>query len=331
MNKRDKLEPLADGWVGFHTESGDHWKHKDFTEIRRDRHDGALSALRAATAANRSATRSRRKTPATRPCGTCASSCGAPSPSRRALARGESAEPPPRCSLRSDARCTSFGCVSFPFVIRGCASRTRRRSACSATAHATASTGYSRARARRRVDARRHDRVARRAVVTRPTPASSTSRTTGSIRTRSSSSVAATARTSRYGRGASSSSFGIDADLVIGRRVPPGAENSRHAWILFRDGGDEFLFEPVIRDRATAVRRVTAVRAEYIPEFGVACDRRRFCSPATRTFCRIATSAEREHHPGAVLVRRDPSPHRRRSDGPSDRWGCFGSSPGTRR
>jgi len=32
MNKRDKLEPLADGWVAFHTESGDRWKHKDSTE-----------------------------------------------------------------------------------------------------------------------------------------------------------------------------------------------------------------------------------------------------------------------------------------------------------
>jgi len=32
MNKRDKLEPLADGWVAFHTESGDRWKHKDVTE-----------------------------------------------------------------------------------------------------------------------------------------------------------------------------------------------------------------------------------------------------------------------------------------------------------
>ena len=32
MSKRDKLEPLADGWVGFHTESGDHWKRKDMTE-----------------------------------------------------------------------------------------------------------------------------------------------------------------------------------------------------------------------------------------------------------------------------------------------------------
>ena len=68
----------------------------------------------------------------------------------------------------------------------------------------------------------------------------------------------------------------IDADLVIGRRVPPGAENSRHAWIIFRDGTGEYVFEPVIRDRTLAVRHVTAVRTEYIPEFGVNGARRRF-------------------------------------------------------
>lgn len=32
MSKRDKLEPLADGWVAFHTDAGARWKHKDFTE-----------------------------------------------------------------------------------------------------------------------------------------------------------------------------------------------------------------------------------------------------------------------------------------------------------
>jgi len=32
MSKRDKLEPLADGWVAFHTESGQRWKHKDSAE-----------------------------------------------------------------------------------------------------------------------------------------------------------------------------------------------------------------------------------------------------------------------------------------------------------
>ena len=71
--------------------------------------------------------------------------------------------------------------------------------------------------------------------------------------------------------------LGIDADLVIGRRVPPGAENSRHAWILFRDGDDEFLFEP---DRSRSRRMPSDASrpsaSEYIPEFGVARDRSRF-------------------------------------------------------
>ena len=32
MSKRDKLEPMPDGWVAFHTESGQRWRHKDVTE-----------------------------------------------------------------------------------------------------------------------------------------------------------------------------------------------------------------------------------------------------------------------------------------------------------
>ena len=70
--------------------------------------------------------------------------------------------------------------------------------------------------------------------------------------------------------------LGVDADLVIGRRVPPSSDDSRHAWILFRDGTDEYLFEPAVRDRVAAVRHVTMVRTSYIPELGVAADRRRF-------------------------------------------------------
>jgi hypothetical protein len=70
--------------------------------------------------------------------------------------------------------------------------------------------------------------------------------------------------------------LGLDASLVVGRRVPPGAENSRHAWIQFRDGETEFLFEPVLRDRDRALRPLGDVRSEYIPEMGVARDRRRF-------------------------------------------------------
>ena len=29
MAKKDKLEPLPDGFVAFHTESGERWRHKD--------------------------------------------------------------------------------------------------------------------------------------------------------------------------------------------------------------------------------------------------------------------------------------------------------------
>jgi len=32
MRVDQELEPLPDGWVAFHTESGDRWKHKDVTE-----------------------------------------------------------------------------------------------------------------------------------------------------------------------------------------------------------------------------------------------------------------------------------------------------------
>jgi hypothetical protein len=70
--------------------------------------------------------------------------------------------------------------------------------------------------------------------------------------------------------------MGMDADLVIGRRVPPGSANSRHAWILFRDGDAEFLFEPACRDRALAVRPLASVREDYIPELGVSAKRQRF-------------------------------------------------------
>ena len=70
--------------------------------------------------------------------------------------------------------------------------------------------------------------------------------------------------------------LGFDANLVIGRCVPPRTANSRHAWIQFNDGETEFLFEPVLRDRSRALRPLGNVRAEYIPELGVAPNGRRF-------------------------------------------------------
>ena len=34
MSSKNRLEPMPDGFVGFHTESGEHWKHKDIEESK---------------------------------------------------------------------------------------------------------------------------------------------------------------------------------------------------------------------------------------------------------------------------------------------------------
>lgn len=34
MGDRNKLEPLPDGFVAFHTEDGQRWRHKDMEEAR---------------------------------------------------------------------------------------------------------------------------------------------------------------------------------------------------------------------------------------------------------------------------------------------------------
>lgn len=34
MSRKNQLEPLEEGWVAFHTEDGERWRHKDLTEGR---------------------------------------------------------------------------------------------------------------------------------------------------------------------------------------------------------------------------------------------------------------------------------------------------------
>jgi hypothetical protein len=40
MPHRDKLEPVADGFIAFHTESGERWRHKDVTYTPQGREPG---------------------------------------------------------------------------------------------------------------------------------------------------------------------------------------------------------------------------------------------------------------------------------------------------
>jgi hypothetical protein len=71
--------------------------------------------------------------------------------------------------------------------------------------------------------------------------------------------------------------LGYDADLVVGRCDPAVSEHgSRHAWVLFRRDGAEYLYEPVLGERPGAVQPLADVRARYVPEFGVGPDRKSF-------------------------------------------------------
>jgi len=95
--------------------------------------------------------------------------------------------------------------------------------------------------------------------------------------------------------------LGIDADFVIGRRVPPTSENSRHAWVLFRDGEAEYLLEPIARERAFAIRHVSLVRDEYIPEVGVNRTRTRFLFAGYAYFLQNRHLGRSSSTPGAPV------------------------------
>lgn len=66
--------------------------------------------------------------------------------------------------------------------------------------------------------------------------------------------------------------LGVDADFVTGYCVKDGALDGRHAWVLFRQDGIEYLFEPGARRAERMLRRLDDVRSDYLPQFGV--DRR---------------------------------------------------------
>ena len=70
--------------------------------------------------------------------------------------------------------------------------------------------------------------------------------------------------------------LGYDADFVIGYTEEANAPPARHAWIVFRDAGAEFVYEPVVKPFERALQPLHAVMANYTPEYGVSRDLTRF-------------------------------------------------------
>lgn len=63
--------------------------------------------------------------------------------------------------------------------------------------------------------------------------------------------------------------LGIDAELVSGQRIVSAEESHDHAWVLFREGGVEYVLEAVSHTREAMVMPADDVRAHYRPHVGV--------------------------------------------------------------
>lgn len=69
---------------------------------------------------------------------------------------------------------------------------------------------------------------------------------------------------------------GYHADFVVGVRHRPDGQSGRHAWVLFRERGEEFVLDGVERSVEAIIRPLPLVRASYEPQVGVSHDVRRF-------------------------------------------------------
>lgn len=62
--------------------------------------------------------------------------------------------------------------------------------------------------------------------------------------------------------------LGIEADIVAGYRLQGAELGGRHAWVVFRQDGLEYLFEAVCRTKERMIQPLADVREEYLPQFG---------------------------------------------------------------
>lgn len=67
-----------------------------------------------------------------------------------------------------------------------------------------------------------------------------------------------------------------EASFVVGVRRLPSAIVGRHAWVTFREGGEEFLLDGVERSIGRMIRPLEDVRAQYEPQVGAGAAGRRF-------------------------------------------------------
>jgi hypothetical protein len=66
--------------------------------------------------------------------------------------------------------------------------------------------------------------------------------------------------------------IGVEAEFFVGRvrgEDDDGPGERHHAWVVYRENGSEFLFEPAARSIDRMIRPLAAARHEYVPHFAV--------------------------------------------------------------
>ena len=62
---------------------------------------------------------------------------------------------------------------------------------------------------------------------------------------------------------------GYETEFIAGWMVEPGDMYSGHTWVLFKDHGITYLFDPVTRDRHRMIRRLCDVSGWYVPQVSI--------------------------------------------------------------
>ncbi len=63
--------------------------------------------------------------------------------------------------------------------------------------------------------------------------------------------------------------LGYDAEFIVGYVLHPEGHSRGHAWVVFRQNGESFVFDPSIRTRLQMVAPLFRVAHEYVPEVSV--------------------------------------------------------------
>lgn len=98
--------------------------------------------------------------------------------------------------------------------------------------------------------------------------------------------------------------LGYEAELVAGRYAHPELHGcvSGHAWVVFRNESEPYVFDPVIREPNEMIRPLHESRHEYVPECSIDARFTRYVYGGYVLYLRQRTRAVRGRIPAVLLT-----------------------------